>query len=759
MNLMAWFRRHNRKIMAFVVIALMIVFTIQPVMSYLSSRRAGGHRTVAFYDDGKKISSQDLAWAQKQLELLKTLGIHLLLQARDPRLNPAQDMQHIFLGELLFSERGAAAESLRRIRQIINRSGYDISDKQIDDIYTKEYPPNVYWLLLTRESRLGGVRVLPDTAKAQLEAIIPQLHQGASYSQVVGFIANQQGLSEQQVIETFADLIGIIEYSVLMCSSQNTTIQQILNATDKTQEIMDIEYVLFEADAFTGQVGQPDEDKIAGHFEKYKSFFSGEFSKDNPYGFGYMLPDRVKLEYIAVRLDDVAATVKRPTQQEMEEFYQQHLSQPPIAYTALSDPNDPNSQMVWKTRSYPVVASLISRTLYQQRVDSKAEQILLDAKSITEVNLMGLDSEQRNLTGKEIEKLAVGYENTAEELAEKYKVKIFTGKTGLLSAADIENDKYLGPLYIGGTVFVNTSLSQMVFAVEPLKSSVLGPFDVQQPRLYENIGPLKDRREAMLGYSGRNMMLARVIGTEKAAEPQSINEKINRRTVLFDQEPAAGEDGNSVRDLVVNDLKRLAAMDIAEARVHEFERAANEEGWAAAIEKFNELYGRTADGIEDDSNGVSQLFSLQKLTNLRRVSEQELAALTTRYEGNPMGRNLLTRARRERMLMNELYALVPEDTNTISGPGAILEFKPEMRYYCAKNITIHRLYEEQFDRIKALSAIEWEYRDAQSLAAVHYNPENIVSRMNFSVIKEQQDTAPASSANDVNTIPEAVDKY
>ena len=38
MNLMTVFRKYNKRIMAFVVIALMIVFTIGPAMDYFGSR-------------------------------------------------------------------------------------------------------------------------------------------------------------------------------------------------------------------------------------------------------------------------------------------------------------------------------------------------------------------------------------------------------------------------------------------------------------------------------------------------------------------------------------------------------------------------------------------------------------------------------------------------------------------------------------------------------------------------------------------------
>ncbi len=754
MNLMAWFRKHNRKIMAFVVIALMIVFTIQPVMDYLSSRRAGGKNVVAYYNDGKKITSADLGRAQAQLELLRMLGIPVLLEPRDLRMDPSQDLRQIFLGEMLFSERGTAAESIGLIRQMVSRNGLAISDEQINDIYAKDYPPNIYWLLLTKESQEAGIRMPLEMAKTQLEAIIPRLQEGATYSRLVSYLAERQGMSEQQVLETFANLLGIIEYSRIMSLAQGATTQQLLHQTVLTEETMDAQYVAFEADLFTEQAEQPGEDKIKSQFEKYKNYFAGEVSEENPYGFGYKIPDRVQLEYLAVRLDDAAATEKKPTQQEMEEFYQQHSNQPPIAYTERSNPNDPNSQVVLKKRSYPEVATLISRTIFQQRVDSKAEQILQDAKSITEVNLMGVDRERTRLTGEDVKKFSTDYVKAAEELSEKYKIKVYTGTTDLLSAGEIESDRHLGLLYTGGAGVLMAPLSQVAFSVEPLRTSKPGPFDVQPPLLYENIGPLKDRREAMLGYSGKNMMLVRVIAAKKAAEPESMDEIVIGKTVVFDEqtEPEKKEI-KTVKDIAIEDLKLLAARETARLRAQDFVREANEAGWEPTIDKFNEQYRKTAVKKEEDANAMKEPFWLQNRTGLRRISQTQLDSLAVRYEGDPMGRGLLARANRERMLISELYSLVPEDTNSLVGSGTILDFKPQLSFLCIKNITIHRLNENEFDQIKAVTAVEREHLGSQELSAVFYSPKNIIKRMNFIVAREQQDKSQTASPNDVNALP------
>ncbi|HEY5505464.1 MAG TPA: hypothetical protein VIK28_09920, partial [Sedimentisphaerales bacterium] len=383
MNLMLVFRKYNKRIMAVVVIALMIVFTIQPVMDYFSSTRTGEGKVIAYYGDGKKISRQDVALANQQIEILRTLGIESLLRPEDPRYASTQDLRIVLLGELIFPERSSAVESISRIKQIVSMNNYGVSDKQINEIYSKQHPASIYWVLLTREAHEAGVRTPIEYAKSQLEMIMPRLHRGATYSQIIGVIEKRNRVSEEQVLDAFSDMTSVIEYCRTICATENRTIQQVLNQTSLRRETIDVNYVVFGADTFADESFKPVADKVEEQFEEYKGNFAGEVSEGNPHGFGYKLPERVCLEYIAVRLDDVASTVKPLTQQEAEEYYQQHLSQSPIAYTAYSDPNDPNSELVRKTHSYAEVASVISKGLYQQRVDSKAERILLEAKSIT----------------------------------------------------------------------------------------------------------------------------------------------------------------------------------------------------------------------------------------------------------------------------------------------------------------------------------------------------------------------------------------
>ncbi len=115
-----------------------------------------------------------------------------------------------------------------------------------------------------------------------------------------------------------------------------------------------------------------------------------------------------------------------------------------------------------------------------------------------------------------------------------------------------------------------------------------------------------------------------------------------------------------------------------------------------------------------------------------------------------MARMILDRTIREGLLMDKVFALIPQDSNTLAKQGEIMEFKPGMCYYCLESATIHRLYQEVFDVTKASEVVRDEYADSQALAVSHYSPKNIVTRMKYVQIKEQQDVnAPKAEPNAV----------
>ena len=337
------------------------------LLQQLSRRRTGMYKTVAYFADNRKITNYDLVSAHRELEILKMLGADDVLRNISVRPFRIPDLRAVLLGELLFLEQRISPELINRIKQVIRANEYRISDKQINDIYRRSMPSNIYWLLLKNEAQHAGVRISNDDSGKLLARTIPQLFDGVTYSQLIGSIIKRQGIPEEEILSTFGKLLAVLEYAKMICAGEDVTSSQVMHNASLEEERIDVAFVKFDSAVFAGAQSEPNEERTVEHFEKYKKFFAGAVSEANPYGFGYKLADRVQLEYIAVKLDDISGIVTAPTQEEAEEYYQRYREQ----FTVLvpSDPNDPNSTEIERTKSYAEVANFISKELLQNKIN------------------------------------------------------------------------------------------------------------------------------------------------------------------------------------------------------------------------------------------------------------------------------------------------------------------------------------------------------------------------------------------------------
>ena len=727
MSLVKWFRKNNSKVMAVVVIVLMIGFIGGSALTYLLQGSQGLKDTVATIE-GKKITNNDLIQARRELELLRMLRADDLLRA--------QGLQGVFMAELLFSaERGSSPELINRVRQTIRQNLYPISEKQINDLYRRSLPPHVYWCCLKEEVRRAGIGMRNSEVGAILGSAIPQLFNGQTYSQFIGAIINKQRIPEDQILSTVGQLLNVLQYSQIMCSNESLTARQALYAASIEQESLDVEYVEFDTGVFIDpNQPEPSEEELRKHFDRYKTFFPGEVTEENLYGFGYKQPDRVSLDYIAVKLDEVREIVAAPTQDEIGDYYSRHKEEL-FTEQVRSDPNDPNSPMIDRVKSYAEVSRSIAKQLLADKTNSKADSILQEARTLTEVNLEEARSDKAK-TSEQLKEKAVDYKPVAQKLSEKYKIKIYAGQTGWLNALDIQMDEYLGSIFLRGYGQNAIGLSQVVFAIDELGVSELGPFDVSKPRLYENIGPLKNP----YGIGGI-MAIVRVVDARKAAAPESIDATYSTLSLQLDpNEAKADEDIYSVKEKVVEDLKKLNAMDTTKTKAEEFMNLVDKESWDKAIGVFEKLYGRKEGREKNDPN----TFRLQDQIGLSRISQDILEILDIQNLGRPAMALRLNDIKNNKRYIDKLYSLVPPDSNTVEALPVVMEYKPDLKYLVIKDISIKRIWKEKYAEMKKESLFRQENAQSQSLAVVHFNPANILKRVHFKLIETRQETADAN---------------
>ena len=756
MSLVRWFRKNNKKVMAVVVIVIMFGFIGGgTLLEQLGRRSAGLGKTLAYFGDNSKITGRDLSNARRELDILRALQADTLLRN--------QDLRGILLGELLFTEQRTSPALLNHIKQSIRNYQYRISDKQINDMYRRSVPSSVYWMLLKKETKTAGIIVSREQAGEVLGRVLPQMYQGQKYSQVIGSLMNQYGLPEQQLLQIYGELLAILQYAQIICSNEDITIAQISQAVAFERETINAELVQFESNVFTSDTIKPAPAAEKEHFDKYKKYAPSEVSDENPYGFGYKLPDRVQLEYIAVKLDDVAPLISEPTNQEKEDYYNRNRLSTTSGFTeqVLSDPNDPNSPMTTRTKSYAEVVDEITKQLVKNKINAEANRIMQEAKTLTDPAQEDIDDivSQDQITPEKYKTLVGDYKAAADQLNKKYNVRIYTGQTGMLSPEDLQQNEYLARLYVEGYGKTPVSLSQIVFAVGDLNASELGPFDVARPIMYQNIGPLKDLLGSpwagLMDTSGQIMALVRVIKTAKPAEPESIDLTYSTKSPSFDPDKKDEENVFSVREQVTEDVKKLNAMESAKNKAEEFIAAAAKDGWDKTIDKFNELYGKKTDKDPNDPNAaetspsgvprtieeekLAEPFKMQNLPVLRRIPKAAIQTMAAHSAGNPLALQYLNGRRKQQRFVEKLYSLVPQDSNSVDTLPVVMEFKPDLSYYCIKNLSVRRISLEDYEKIKTTRLQREDYIQSETMVAVHFNPENILKRMNFTPVKTDED--------------------
>jgi hypothetical protein len=719
MNLVKWFRKNNKKIMAVVVIVLMVGFIGGSALSHLLNPGRGDKAAIGYYGNHKvRIYDRDVA--RQELEILMGLGVPRTLQGSYPGL---------LLSQLLFPSERLSGDMAAAAQRAVQQSSLRVTNRQLADIFNERssYSPEILWLLLRDEAQAAGICFSVDDARSNLTAMLRSREGSSDYPFVMQSLVNRYRVPEQLVLRTFARLMGVFEYADLICANENLTTAQLQHLAGEEAEGLDAEFVQFKVSDFVDKKAVPGESEMQAQFAKYKGVFAGQYSEANPFGFGYKLPDRIQADYIYVKLADVQTIVKKPTQQDAEAYYQQNR---PTRYTSEepTDPNNPKSPMRKKVQSYSEVADSILTQLTQERVAAQAERILSEARDLADANLPATADGNEPDSAKLLAN-AGNYEKIAQALTAKHKVPVLSGRTGLITPADVQNDKQFSRLRMAGVGNASISASQLLFSVSGLGEHAVILLSSAPAKMYRTIGPLRDVDPKGI------MAISRVTSVEKAAEPNNL-------AVAYSNKVLSGgskEDANnvfSVKDQIVKDLQTLAAWDKTKAKAQELvELAAKDpnKGWEKAVTKFNDLYGKDLKKDPNDPN----IFRVDRRNGLPRISEAQLETYTAQVANSPNSRSILSRIQTQKLFVDRLNSLIPADVNTAPGMPAVMEFKPEQSIYALKTVSIMRVNQEQFQKIKDTLAYRNESSEIQSLITVHFDPKNIVKRMKFKYVEDK----------------------
>lgn len=206
------------------------------------------------------------------------------------------DGQTVTVGQ----QRTAAAEV-----QILNQLGMRIPDDPLA------------WILARHEAQRHGIYASPTEAEQTVDQFLEQNPQIGQFLQQRDV---PRPLLEQAVRHylMYAELRSMMEGWAAPPSEP-----RLRHFAQSMMSRATVEAVPVDAEHFIDMVGEPTEEQLQELFERYRDQAPGQ---SEPYGFGYLLPDRVKLAYLAVPLKRVAGTVE-VDEVEAHRYYLEHPEQ------------------------------------------------------------------------------------------------------------------------------------------------------------------------------------------------------------------------------------------------------------------------------------------------------------------------------------------------------------------------------------------------------------------------------------------------
>lgn len=736
MQWIKWVRKNRQSVMTVAVIVLMIAFVGGYGLEELLMRLGhGGNQTIGTYNDGVKITSLDVQNARQELEILKAImADQLLFSKTTPMGSP--DINSQMLGYLLFSDSQIAGRLRLQLRQIAQSGRIPLTTAQVDDFFAQDTErPEIVWTLLSAEAKQAGIVISNEQGTAVLRQVIPQMTENRFDAGIVlRSAASQIKVEPAQIITTFGKLLAIMKWSDMVCDNESVTLPQIQSTIGRTMERIDVDFVKFPADWFVDTASKPTDEQINAHFEAFKATLPGQVSEQNPFGFGYMLPHRVQMEYFVILSEDVKKQTEKPTAEAMENYYSSNIeryrSETPV------DPNTPDGEKITRTQSFAEVSSSIYRSIENERTEKLMQLMMKDAKDWLDEEIIKLDMEKA--TTQQIQQASGDYSQVAAKITEKYKVPVFVGRTGLLGLSDFASDDCLRGLQVMHSG-LPMQLSDAVFSVSTEEVPQKSKIGVYIPRMWENIGPMDG------GYYSEKeakympiKAICRVIDVRKAAPAESADTQYNTAGVVFDKAQADQQVFN-LKKQIVEDLQKQNAMAAAGAKAEEFKQMITSGDWDKALEQYNAKYAP-----KDPNKVTGDAFRRLAVTPLQRqllASDSDIARMRQMMQSNPSNAGYMQDMITGNMLNAKFFALLgdKEETGVIS---ETIEFKPGKAWYVTKNIKRQPATKEDYVERKGFASLQVNFSDSAGLGLVHFNPQNIRKRMNYIqvVTEEPMDT-------------------
>lgn len=349
-----------------------------------------------------------------------------------------------------------------------------------------------HWYLLVREAEQAGLVIAPG-------AVAPEL---------VAAVAGNTGQPVYVVQQTLSKWSGVQQLFSLHETHGLYSDRRLREAANQLFHKANIQPVIIQADA-SKAAAEPSEEEIRAHFDQYANTMPGE----GDYGFGYKLPNRVKLEWLTISADAVRRVAEQSDEMSGERL-QMHWRRNPSGTFPSYQSGQP-------------VPDVVRQDLLEQVTQKMLADITKFANDQMRLNRRGMaERDGYAVLPEGWDQKKISFTKLAESMQSRFGVALPAYESSGDQWLTIEDINQLGTISAATTDRFGQplGLQQLVAAAKEFGGSptILIQQDIAGP-------PLTDFQN--------NIYLFRITDTDPSRSPHSIDE---------------------VREQVVTDLKRLA---------------------------------------------------------------------------------------------------------------------------------------------------------------------------------------------------------
>ena len=495
--MLKFFRKYNKQILVVGGVLLMVVFLIQPAMSIFMPTGAG--RVVATID-GRDVTAGQRQRAAAEMEMLG-------------RVHPifSYDLGDEPLVWLALQRRAAElglSASEGEVAQLI--STLQVGDAQLDRV--------TRGMRTTREAVYATLRKYLAAARyRQLAAGAVEAHpidRLAMLFQAIQLAQRVRQIQQQLPPWQAFQLTQRVQQAFAMAEGRQRLSRPALDhAVRDTAARVGGRLVTVDARDRVDEDHPPSDNELASLFEQYKDDYPGE---GEPYGFGYRIPDRVRVEWLQFTRADVAATIT-VDEAEAVAYYRENEDRFPVEPPAegedgeTTDPPEP-------VGPYPSrdVRQRVIEALRNERATEKLERMAAAARNLMRQPLRPLEEDN----GYKV--IPAGFEtpdlaDVAEQIHENYGVRPMV-RRARESWTSLRSIDALGGL--AGTAMVDrdppVTFREYVASARELDPAPDNPLAPLRLQVHAPSEPMRD-------FANRNWFVFRLTDAEAGHVPESLD--------------------------------------------------------------------------------------------------------------------------------------------------------------------------------------------------------------------------------------------